>query len=143
MVAFHSCHLNNTYEKNIEVPGFKWDYQYMPEFAVQIDDTVSQYNMYVNIRHQESYAYLNLWMVLHSSNPTGQQQKERLQLYLAKPDGQWIGEGINGIWMVSVPIKQKIKFPKKGLYTFALEHDMRSNPLQAILNVGFKLEKVQ
>ena len=129
------------FEKNIEVPQFSWDYQFVPTFNVMITDTTAYYNVFVNIRHFENYPYMNLWFQLHGSNPEGKQQKERLSISLANPDGKWLGQGLNGVWMTSTLVKKKIRFPHKGQYSFGIEHDMRINPLPAILNVGLRLEK--
>ena len=141
--CFASCTLSNVYEKNIEIPDFNWDYQFVPEFKVNIDDTSALYNLNVNIRHLDNYPYMNMWLQLHGSNPEGKQQKERIPIYLATKEGKWLGEGLNGVWMVSIPLKRKIKFPHKGSYTFGIEHDMRINPLPAVMNVGLRLEKTR
>ncbi len=134
--------MNNLFEKNVEVPQFSWDYEFVPSFDVNIVDTSSYYNLSINIRHLESYPFMNLWVQLHGSSPDGKQQKERIMLGLATPDGKWLGEGLNGVWMQTVLAKGKIKFPHKGQYTFGIEQDMRINPLPAVMNVGLKLEKI-
>jgi gliding motility-associated lipoprotein GldH len=142
LLAFNSCQLNHVFEKNIEVPNYEWDYKFIPEYKVEISDTVSYYNMYVNIRHLEAYNYMNIWILLHVSSPDGKQQTERIALPMAQTDGKWLGEGLNGVWMLSSLAKRHFKFPHKGEYTFAIEHDMRINPLNEIMNIGLKLEKL-
>jgi hypothetical protein len=37
--------------------------------------------------------------------------------------------------------KKPIRFLRAGQYEFTLEHIMRENPLQDIINVGIRLEK--
>lgn len=141
--GFMGCNLNHVFEKNIEIPDYKWDYKFIPQFKVTIDDTVAFYNLSINVRHLDAYKFMNIWMIIHSSSPDGKQQTERVSLNLAKPDGRWIGEGLNGVWMTSILAKKKIHFMHKGEYTFALEHDMRINPLEDVMNVGLKLEKLK
>ncbi|MFM2047652.1 MAG: hypothetical protein RI955_198 [Bacteroidota bacterium] len=142
-VALVGCNLNHVFEKNTEIPDYKWDYKFIPQFKVELNDTSSFYNLYVNIRHLDAYRYMNVWVLIHASSPDGKQQTERVSLNLAKPDGKWLGEGMNGVWMVSALAKKRIKFQHKGEYTFAIEHDMRINPLEDVMNVGLKLEKLK
>ena len=118
-----------------------WDYKFIPTFKINIDDTTAFYNVSVNIRHLDNYPYMNMWLQLHGSNPEGKQQKERISISLATKEGRWLGEGLNGVWMVTLPLKQKIRFPHKGIYTFGIEHDMRINPLPEVMNVGLRVEK--
>jgi gliding motility-associated lipoprotein GldH len=143
LLCLTACNLNHVFEKNTEIPDYKWDYKFIPQFKITIDDTVAFYNLSINIRHLDAYRYMNMWVIIHSSSPDGKQQTERVSLSLAKPDGKWIGEGLNGVWMASIIAKKKIRFMHKGEYTFALEHDMRINPLEEIMNVGIKLEKLR
>lgn len=142
-LCFSACNLNHVFEKNIEIPQYKWDYKFIPQFKVSIEDTASFYNLSVNIRHLDAYKFMNIWLIIHSSGPDGKQQSKRVSLNLAKADGKWLGEGLNGVWMVNVPAKKRIRFIHKGEYTFALEHDMRINPLEDVMNVGLKLEKLK
>jgi gliding motility-associated lipoprotein GldH len=143
LLAFTGCQLNHVFEKNIEVPDYKWDYKFIPQFKVEITDTISSYNMYVNIRHLEAYQYMNIWILMHVSSPDGKQQTERITLPLAQSDGKWLGEGLNGVWMLGSLAKRQFKFPHKGEYTFSIEHDMRINPLTEIMDVGLRLEKLE
>jgi gliding motility-associated lipoprotein GldH len=142
-IAFASCNLNHTFEKNIEIPDYKWDYKFIPEYKVSIDDTTAFYNLSINVRHLDAYKFMNMWVIIHSSGPDGKQQTERMALNLAKTDGKWLGEGLNGVWMVSILTKKKIRFIHKGEYTFAIEHDMRINPLDDVMNLGLKIEKLR
>ena len=38
---------------------------------------------------------------------------------------------------------QPLQFKKSGEYTFRLEHIMREEPLQYVMNVGIRVEKVK
>jgi hypothetical protein len=39
------------------------------------------------------------------------------------------------------PMNQNFYFKKAGKYTFSLEHIMRENPLEHVMNVGLRVEK--
>jgi gliding motility-associated lipoprotein GldH len=143
LFVFSGCFQSNVFEKNIEIPDFNWDYQFVPTFQVNIDDTASFYSLSMNIRHQDEYPFSNIWVQLHGTSPEGKNQVERVQVALATKEGRWLGEGLNGVWMTTLPLKNKIKFPEKGVYTFGLEQDMRRNPLPNIMNIGLKVVKLK
>lgn len=140
--VFISCNINPSFEKNIEIPNYKWDYTYTPSFTFLIDDTSAVYNFYVNVRHLDAYPYSNMWVWVHQQQPDGKQTHQRVQLKLAEADGKWGGNGLNGVWMVSLPYKQFTKLPARGEYHFSIEQDMRINPLPAVMDMGLKVEKI-
>lgn len=61
----------DTYEKNLEIPGHEWTYDYKPSFEVKIqpEDTAYLYNIYVNIRHTDAYPYSNIWLLVGTQTP--------------------------------------------------------------------------
>lgn len=73
------------------------------------------------------------------SNSTSQQ----FDLPLASQTG-WTGTGMDDIFEHRILLyKQPVKFRRQGDYTVTLEQVMRENPLEEILNVGIRLEKVK
>ncbi len=134
---------NNIYEHQKSIPDFQWSYDYKPAFKVSIKDTQAKYNIYTIIRHNDKYPFNNLWLIFHTISPSGEQKRERIELELAKKSGKWYGAGLGGMWEVLIPIKEKVSFEEKGLYTFKLEQHMRQNPLPAIMNAGIRIERIK
>ena len=130
------------YEKMQPVPHYNWDYAFRPEFDIRIQDTGSQYNMYVMLRHNNGYAYSNLWVLITMVKPDGSKQTQRVELPLADTEGRWMGSGIDDIFEHKIPIQQHARFNEPGEYRFILEQNMRVNPLPDIMAVGFRIEKV-
>jgi gliding motility-associated lipoprotein GldH len=56
----------------------------------------------------------------------------------------WLGIGMDDIYehrIALTPPNQKFYFQKSGNYTFTVEHIMREDPLQNVMNVGLRIEK--
>jgi gliding motility-associated lipoprotein GldH len=140
-LILNGCIKSDFYENNYIIENYKWDYNDMASFKVNIVDTTQLYTVNVNIRHHESYKYVNLWLNINTINPDTVKLSERVQITLAEPSGKWIGNGLNEIWSLNKIIKSKVKFTKPGIYNFQIEHDMRINPLPAIMSVGIKVQK--
>ena len=134
----------DTYEKNLEIPGHEWTYDYKPSFEVKIqpEDTAYLYNIYVNIRHTDAYPYSNIWLLVGTQTPGDSTVKEqRVQLPLADVSGKWAGSGLDDIYEHRVFIQQRAILNKPGIYKFTFEQNMRQNPLPYVMNVGLRIEK--
>jgi gliding motility-associated lipoprotein GldH len=141
----------DTYEKNLEVPGHEWAYNYKPAFEVTLQpaDTAYLYNIYVNIRHKDAYPYSNIYLLINTQFPGEQPVSQRVELPLADMSGKWLGSGPDGvkanklddIYEHRIPIQTKAILNKPGTYKFTFEQNMRQNPLPDIMNVGLRVEK--
>ncbi len=64
-----------------------WKWQDAREFEVDITDTISLHNIYLQVRHTVEYPMSNLYMFVHVKGPSGQLLKDTVNLILANPDG--------------------------------------------------------
>ena len=64
LFAFFSCDKNQVYEKNIEIPGLSWNKDSVIRFSVDIQDTLSPHNIFVNVRNTSQYAMQNLFLFI-------------------------------------------------------------------------------
>jgi gliding motility-associated lipoprotein GldH len=142
LLILTACDPGRIYEKNLPVDAGGWLYSDYLDFEVNIPDTVSAYNIYLNVRHSDLYAYSNLWVQLQTMLPDSSVMNDKVQVELALTDGQWTGNCIDGICMNSVLIRSNVVFPKPGTYRFRIIQDMRQDPLPEILNAGLKLERL-
>jgi gliding motility-associated lipoprotein GldH len=139
-----ACSKIDVFEKNIAIPGHKWNYNMQPLFDFTISDTTAQYNLYLVLRHTDAYPYNNIWLNIGSQAPADTMRYQRFDLQLGTDAGGWEGNGMDDIWEVRKSItKGPIKFNKKGNYKFSVAQVMRENPLTEIMSVGVRVEKVK
>lgn len=134
----------DAYEKNLEIPGHRWSYQYKPVFEVTVkpEDTAYLYNIYVNVRHTDAYPFSNIWVLVNTQTPgDSTPQSRRVELPLADPSGKWIGSGLDDIYEHRIPIQERAILNKPGTYRFIFEQNMRQDPLPYVMNVGLRVEK--
>lgn len=135
----------DTYEKNIEIPGHSWTYDYKPTFEVDIQpaDTAFLYRVSVNVRHEDAYPFNNMWINLTTKLEGSKDSvSSRVNLPLADAMGKWSGSGVDDIFEHRVQILDNAVFDKPGKYKFTFEQKMRQNPLPHVMNVGLRIEKV-
>jgi len=138
-----SCDSNRVFEDNFDIPDYSWDVKNKLSFDVNIDDTISLHNLYVNVRNASHYPFANLNVFVTIKFPNGKISKDTMSCILAGPDGEWLGDGAGDIWDNQILWKPKVKFPLKGKYTFELEHAMRMEQVPFIMDMGLRVEKAE
>ena len=116
--AMMACDSNRLFEENKKIEKNEWDQSASLVFHVPISDTITNYNVYINIRNAGFYRFSNLYLFINTEFPGGQIQRDTLECVLASPDGRWLGEGLGDIWDNRILFKNNIHFPQKGEYTF-------------------------
>ncbi len=140
-LIFTSCNTIDVYEKNSPVPKHEWSSNNRLSFTFNATDSLAYYNIYLVLRHTESYHFNNIWIDFTYSIPGKKPQTQRLNLQLTNSNG-WMGASMDDIieqrvLLFSHPLKLS-----NGDYTFMLQQVMREDPLQNILNAGIRVEKV-
>ncbi len=140
--TFTSCTHLNIFEKDTTIPKYQWQYGFVPSFEFNIDDTVSQYNLYIVLRHTDAYRYNNICLNVGTQSPADTLSYQRFDLSLGTDANGWEGSGLDDIWEVRKSITNgPVKFKKTGNYKFTIEQAMRENPLKDIMSVGVRVEK--
>ena len=138
-----SCDSRRVFEENVDIPEYLWDVKNKISFEVNIDDTTSLHNLYVNVRQASHYPYANLYLFILIKFPNGKLAKDTLECVLADASGKWKGDGLGDIWDNQILWKPNVKFPIKGKYTFEYEQAMRIEKLPFIMDMGLRVEKAQ
>ena len=140
---FASCIKIDLFEKQSQIPSQQWYYNNVPQFTFNIEDTSSLYNVYIVLRHTDLYQYNNIWLRVGSTSPSDTVHYQNINLRMATDSKGWEGTGMDDIFEVRKNISPgPISFKKPGDYSFSVAQIMRENPLNYILNVGIRVEKV-
>ncbi len=142
ILTLWSCNKLDSFEKTDFFPEHKWDSKNHPSFQFEIADTLSRYNIYVVIRHEDAYHYNNLWLNVNTTAPNEKSNVQKVNLQLANNATGWLGSGMDDVFDHRIRITNNPIHLKKGVYQFSLEQIMRENPLPSILNAGIRVEKI-
>ncbi len=140
---FTACDPNRVYEKYQKIDKNGWHQDSIADFPVNITDTISRYNLYVNIRNKGSYPNSNLWLFMTISPPKGKSLKDTTEFILADLHGKWVGKGLGDMYDSQHLYKKNIFFPSSGIYHFRIQHGMRETLLSGIRDIGFRVEKTK
>lgn len=135
-----SCDRNVVYDEYVRTEG-SWSWQDAREFIVDVSDTLSLHNIYVQLRHTVEYPMSNLYMFVHVKGPGGQHRKDTVNLILAEPSGEWTGRGSGNLRELNLLFRKQTQFRTPGTYVFTLEQAMR-NPELPVTDLGIRIERI-
>lgn len=141
IVLMTSCSNNKLYDESVVIPESRWDNENIPYFNVTVEDTLTDYAFYLNIRHLENYRYSNLYIFMHTGFPNGNVTHDTIECILAMPDGRWLGKGSGTMRSAKVLLNPSLRFPLSGDYHFEIEQAMREKELKGITDIGICFEK--
>ncbi len=141
-----SCDSKRIFEENTKIEGQNWFVEDVKSYNVDIADTNSQMNVFINLRHTSSYSFSNLWVFVNTIDPDGMKKVDTLECILSQPNGKWLGKGgITGIWTKNTYLTTQ-RFKQSGVYIFEIEQAMRYGDKAKLLNlegvsdIGLRIE---
>jgi gliding motility-associated lipoprotein GldH len=145
-----SCDKKRVFDEYKSLDG-KWNKDSIVSFEFEQKDTVSKYNLFVNIRDNNSYPYSNLFLIVQMQQPgTNLTKVDTLEYQMANPDGSLMGQGFTDVKESKLWYKEKVSFPKPGKYRINIQHAVRQTgkvpgvqELEGITDVGFRIESTE
>jgi gliding motility-associated lipoprotein GldH len=138
-----ACGSIDVFEKNAAFKNHSWKGAEPATVSFTITDTASLYNLYLVVRHQDAYNFNNIWVKITRNGPDTT-YAQQLDVRLATNEKGWLGTGMDDIWEHRVLLTARpVPFRKSGVYTFSIEHIMRQEPLEHVMNIGMRIEKVK
>lgn len=136
-----SCDSGMVYDQYEPTEHGVWKWQNAMEFKVDISDTISLNNIYLQVRHTVEYPLSNLYMFVHVKSPSGQHITDTINMILAAPDGEWTGKGNSNIRELMLLYRKQTQFRIPGTYVFTLEQAMRQ-PELPVTDLGIRVEVI-
>lgn len=144
VLILHACNQKEIYFNYQTLPSGGWSKDSVLNFDINVEDTVSVYNVLIHLRHFGTYPYQNMWLFLESKRPHDSiARKDTIEFYLANEFGKWLGKGSGALKEMPVLYKQQIQLPDSGLYRLSIRHGMRDSVLIGVNDVGVRVEKVE
>jgi gliding motility-associated lipoprotein GldH len=142
LLVLSSCGGNDVFYQYETVPANGWHQDTAIHFNVNITDTLSHYNVYVNVRNRGEYPHQNLWLFIEQQSPDSTLFVDSINFYLADQRGKWLGSGVGSVYEMPVLYRQNIRFPDSGNYSFSFRQGMRDSVLTGLNDLGLRIEKV-
>jgi len=142
LLILSSCNSNVVYTDTVAMNNNTWPLMNIPEFRVNINDTLNSNNLFFTLRTGSDYPFRNIYLFVTAISPEGRRLTDTLQYYLADDKGKWYGKGFGDIHELNLPYRSYVFFPSKGEYVFKVQQGMRTENLTGVYDIGFRIEKI-
>lgn len=141
IAVLSSCDPGRIYEENVRISEDGWRHSDRARFEVEITDTVSACDIYINVRNNSKFKYMELWLFIDSYLPQGDTMRDTMKIMLADHYGKWLGHGLGDKYDNRILFRENVYFPVSGTYIFEYEQAMREEPLTGIDDIGLRIER--
>ena len=129
-----ACSNSIQYSRFSPISSEEWHMDSLAQFVYSIEDTASDYQMLIYIRHTEQYPYQNMWLFVDDAG-----RQDTIEFYLADDRGQWLGNKHNGFIEMPVLWEETKHFSDTGAYTMRISHGMRDSLLRGVTDIGLEI----
>lgn len=149
LFTFVSCDKKRVFDDYKSV-GNAWVKDSIVTFDFKQEDTVKAYNLFVNLRANQAYAFNNLFLIVSMERPGGLVKVDTLQYKMTNPDGSLLGDGFTDIKESKLFYKENLRFDTIGDYRVKIQQAVRQTgkiegieALEGITEVGFRIETTE
>tara|TARA_B100000768_G_C11234129_1_gene356440 strand:- start:625 stop:1104 length:480 start_codon:yes stop_codon:yes gene_type:complete len=135
-----ACGNNATFSGHEALPSDGWNASESAVFEWQIQDTLTKHDFFIDLRHDQTFPYSNVYLFVDFTFPNGKSLRDTVACTLADDRGRWLGSGWGNLVDHRIGFKRKTSFPIAGDYSIQITHGMRLDPLPGMRDVGFRLE---
>jgi len=136
-----SCDHERVYDRFKDIKNGVWNHNEPVQFDVQIDDTISYNNVFINVRNYGNYKFSNIYFFMNTIYPNRKIARDTIDCRLADDKGKWLGKGLGDLKDCRFLLKKGVRFHQKGIYSFVFEQAMRVDKLEGIKSIGIRIEK--
>lgn len=148
LALFWSCNDQMVFSEYEPLKDGKWEMDNVVQFEFSGMDSITPYNMFINIRNDDKFPFSNLFLITELEAPNGNTLKDTLEYKMAEPTGEWLGKGLGSVKENKLWFQENVVFPDSGVYKVNISHAMRKNGdvegihiLDGITDVGLEIEK--
>lgn len=142
-----SCDENLAGSGTMSFDKMAWPQDQPAVFEINPPDSLTSYDIHLNLRNNQEYAYKNLWLITQMKFPQGKIVTDTLEYDMADPQGEFLGSG-KEIVENKLGYKKGFRFRESGTYQLILKQAMRKSgsakpleQLEGVLDVGYTLVK--
>ncbi len=141
MILFASCNNQVVMEESHKIDTKGWHAEKVLVFEHEIEDTTALHDVFLNVRNNNEYPYSNFYVFFQTQFPDGTVYRDTIEMLLADREGKWTGKGFGRIKSNSFHFRKDVWFPLEGTYEFSVQHAMREEYLEGIVDIGMRIER--
>jgi len=131
------------YDEKKNIPDAVWAYGDLMEFNFEISDTLSRYNIYLEVAHDAAFNAQNLYSKVYVTFPDAKVRDQLVSLELADNRGEWLGKCTSKNCTRRIPFMPNAAFDQIGKYKLKFEQFTRQDKVKGIKSLRLIVEKIK
>lgn len=131
-LSFFSCEKGVMVSQKWKWKDKAWVQGDKKTIQLEATDTSKIYQMDIQVSHEETYAFQNLYVRTTTVFPSGKNVTSVTSLELLDEQGYWAGDYGENCCKVRIPLQRKFTFPELGMYSWTIEPYMRVDTVKGI-----------
>lgn len=141
-ILMQACTYSHTIRDFHNIPSEGWYKRSVESFVIPVQDTLSQYNVTMDIRHNTHFRYQDLWLYVSYSTPLSDSVLcDTVKIPITNESGQWQGKGWGSLYQVSVPLKNPLIVQRGDSAFLSVRPAMKDDYLKGVTEIGVTLKK--
>lgn len=136
-----SCQRGEVYFQYDSLPFKGWGIRDTLFFYPVIEDSSAFYDVFIEVRNDNRYAYQNLWFYVTDNFSGDSLYTKPFEVSLADDFGKWRGRGFSFLYELEVVYLENIRFSHGGERYLSICHGMRDSSLTGIRDIGLRIVK--
>ncbi|MCD8032093.1 MAG: gliding motility lipoprotein GldH [Bacteroides sp.] len=134
-----ACGERIVYHTYRPVPAKRWAPSDTLVYEVEISDSAVTLTLTAEVRNRNTYPFQNLTLNVASNfSDTARWVNQKADFILTDEEGQWKGTGWGSLYSSGTSLGH-VYIARPGTYTIRVTHDMRTEELEGIQDVGIRL----
>lgn len=118
-----------------------WDYAEVLKFPFTLNDTSISYDLILEVDHSDEFKSQNLYVRIHTIQPSARLEQAIVSLSLADQTGRWLGKCRGHQCRVDIMLQENFKITTPGRYRIEIEQYMREKLITGV--EGFRLKVIE
>ncbi len=139
ILTLGSCQSGTLSKATLDIDSGIWDESTRLVSSFEILDTISYYDLHLDIEHSTDYLYENIYVQIETQFPHKDAVTQVLPLDFADKKGAWYGKCGGNICDLRVVLKEKTRFDAIGMYTLTISQYSRVPDLDGIYELSLSV----
>lgn len=138
-----SCQRNSPRDYYHPLKNATWQRFEPIRFAIPLTDTTSDWDILFFLRHTRDYEFNTFEFNMTMTTPAGEERIREYQMDIRTKDGSFTGTFQGDTCEVTIPLKKKIHFQKKGALQVEIEALVPRVEILGISGAGIRMVPVR
>lgn len=141
-LGLSACNKDVLFQDTLSIEDGIWRYEDPKTFAFIAEDTLTSYDLLIEVKHDSRFPFQNLYMQLRTSLPGKRIVEDIVSIDLADRSGNKYGTCRGEQCTFRIPVQKSFTFEETGPYEISIAQHSRLDLLPGVLAIGLTIKEI-